>query len=242
MLKLLLTQREDFMNSIRETYKQNLQDYQHHSIIKASTWTYCTLLDFRSSTKKSNTLTLADRIAIFFRGIVGALAHLPIKLIAIPYTLAIGAVHKKTQKFPPMQQLHAIIPGLYLGSAQAAQNETLLKTHGITAVLSVIDYEIKVPKNQVSNHAWLVLKDDPDADIAPVAEKALEFVQEAHKNNQNVLVHCYMGKSRSASIMIKLVQKLNNMAPAEAIAYVKSKRPIVAPNYGFKQQILRSAV
>lgn len=229
------------MNAIKNSYVKSLQNYQDHGLIKASTWTFRTIRDLRSVSHESKVLTTADRAAIFFRGMVAVLAWLPVNLLAIPYTFILGAIHKNHQKPRPMPQLHEITPGLYLGSDQAAKSKTILKSKEITAVLSILDHDIKVPKSQVSQHLRLEMEDYPDVDIAPVAKRALEFVKEAQRNNQKVLVHCQMGMSRSTSIMTKLVQELSGMSPREALKHVKRQRSVVDLNYGFEQQILRSA-
>lgn len=139
-----------------------------------------------------------------------------------------------------MPQLHEITPGLYLESDQAAKSATMLKQKHIISVLSILDLNTPIPKDQVTRHKWIKLENYHDVNIAPVVEKALKFVQKSHQENQNVLVHCQMGMSRSATVMVSLMQKLWGMSPEKAIAHVKSKRPVINLNYGFKQQILRS--
>jgi hypothetical protein len=65
-----------------------------------------------------------------------------VHLLAIPYTLAMGALKKRYPKMATVPKLHEITPGLYLGTIQAATDEKLLKQHGITYVLSVVDFEV----------------------------------------------------------------------------------------------------
>lgn len=224
------------MDRIKDFYVKSLQDHQDHSIVQASIWTFRTIRDLRSVTKKSHVLTVSDRVKVLFRGLMAAVVWVPVNIIAIPYTFAVGKGSKKHH----VQQLHEIAPGLYLGTDQAAKSKTLLKQEGITSVLSILDTEIDVPKDQISNHLWLLMEDYPDVDIAPIVEQALKFVHEAQQNNEKVLVHCQMGMSRSASIMVSLVQKLWGMEPKEALDFVNSKRPVIDINYGFKKQIKRS--
>lgn len=227
------------MNAVVDFYTKNLQDFLDRPLIQASGWSFRTIRDLRSVTKKSDVLTTADRVAIFFRGIIAILAWFPIHLLAIPYTFIMGSLKQKN-KIKPIPQLHEIAPGLYLGSDQAAKSATMLKEKNITSVLSILGSETQVPKDQVTRHKWIKMEDYPDVNIAPVVEQALKFVQQSHQENQNVLIHCKMGMSRSASVMVSLMQKISGMPPEKAIAHVKSKRPVIDMNYGFKQQILRS--
>lgn len=223
------------MSKVSEYFIKSLQDHQDHSVVQASIWTFRTIGDLRSVFAKSQVLKTSDRVKILFRGFLAIAAWLPVNLVAIPYVFAMGA--RKNQKF---QQLHAITQGLYLGTEQAARSFSLLKKEGITCVLSILDAPVEVPKDQIKNHLWLVMEDSPEVDIRPIAEKALSFVREARQQNQKVLVHCKMGMSRSASVMVSLVQKLLGMKPKEALAYVSQMRPVIDLNFGFKKQILRS--
>jgi atypical dual specificity phosphatase len=56
-------------------------------------------------------------------------------------------------------------------------------------------------------------------------------------NNINVLVHCFAGKSRSASVIIGYLMKYHNMRFEEAYTYVKHIRPSIDPNIGFYCQL-----
>lgn len=46
-----------------------------------------------------------------------------------------------------------------------------------------------------------------------------------------------MGISRSATVVCAYLIAHKNMKAEEAIAYAQSKRPVVCPNLGFRQQL-----
>jgi len=48
-------------------------------------------------------------------------------------------------------------------------------------------------------------------------------------------VHCAAGVSRSASIVIAYLMKINHWTFENAYSFVKSKRKIIDPNFGFKR-------
>lgn len=50
-------------------------------------------------------------------------------------------------------------------------------------------------------------------------------------------VHCFLGVSRSASVVCAYLVATEGLIPADSIAYVQSKRGIVAPNTGFRRQL-----
>jgi hypothetical protein len=52
-----------------------------------------------------------------------------------------------------------------------------------------------------------------------------------------VLVHCFAGMSRSATIVCAYLLATTSMNTQESIQFVRSKRPIVQPNYGFEKQL-----
>jgi protein-tyrosine phosphatase len=51
-------------------------------------------------------------------------------------------------------------------------------------------------------------------------------------------VHCFAGKSRSASIVIAYIMQLNNWQFSKAFEYVYEKRDVIDPNFGFCAQLI----
>ena len=56
-------------------------------------------------------------------------------------------------------------------------------------------------------------------------------------NNKKVIVNCFAGVSRSATIVISYIMYKNKLSVQEAIEFVKTKRSIINPNYGFVCQL-----
>ena len=52
-----------------------------------------------------------------------------------------------------------------------------------------------------------------------------------------VLVHCLAGMSRSATIVCAYLLATTSMNTQETISFVRSKRSIIQPNYGFEKQL-----
>ena len=54
-----------------------------------------------------------------------------------------------------------------------------------------------------------------------------------------VLVHCYAGVSRSASVVIAYLMNQHGMSLKDAYQYVKNKRYFIKPNEGFRKQLVQ---
>lgn len=54
---------------------------------------------------------------------------------------------------------------------------------------------------------------------------------------KQVLVNCFAGVSRSTTIVLAYLMYKNKWSVQEALAFVRSKRPIINPNYGFISQL-----
>lgn len=224
------------MTKIKNFYIKSLQNHQDRCLIRASIWTFRTIRDLRSVGIKNSVLTCADRTAIFFRGFLALLAWLPVNILAIPYTFILGAMSRKSKAAP---QLHEIVPGLFVGTDQAARSAETLKKHDITSVLSVIDFDVDVPDGQVAKKKRISIEDYPHVDISQAVRKAVKFVELSKSEGRNVLVHCNMGQSRSAGIVAGVIQNLKQVDSRTAINIVKKGRPCVHINYGFKKQLQR---
>ncbi len=127
-----------------------------------------------------------------------------------------------------------ITENIYLGNLSAAENIDKLKELGIKKVLSVLD-QFDWPKYDESqfNHKTLAIKDFDDQNIIKHFGECLNFI----KGDDKVLVHCAVGASRSATIVIAYIMWSKKMPFKEALEFVRSKRFVVSPNFGFIDQL-----
>ncbi|EFO62608.1 Dual specificity phosphatase, catalytic [Giardia lamblia P15] len=123
---------------------------------------------------------------------------------------------------------------LYLSSLTAAQNTELLQKNEITHVINCC-LESQSPRYGISNLTCLLLKlrDTGLENIDSLFLEAIAFIHEARMQNKTVLVHCYQGVSRSASLVIAYIMWANDLSYEEAYSHVRSCRGVVAPNTGF---------
>lgn len=64
-----------------------------------------------------------------------------------------------------------------------------------------------------------------------------EFIQETYKAGGRILIHCQAGVSRSAAVLAACLMKSKKINRDEALEIIKRKRPSVAPNDGFMEQL-----
>lgn len=125
---------------------------------------------------------------------------------------------------------------LYLSSYGPSCDQEIMHSLGITHILNLSN----IPNSEIFpfiTYKALAIQDDPSVDIMTTVSESFEFIEVAVQGNGIVLVHCQAGISRSASIVIAYLMKKFNMNMHEGFSYVKAKRPCVAPNPGFIQQL-----
>lgn len=133
-----------------------------------------------------------------------------------------------------------IINNLYIGSYNDAKCEENMISKNIKYILNVSN-ECEKPNYQ-NNFIYkqIFIDDHGDAPLNLFLEEANIFIRDALKLNKGILVHCKMGISRSATIIISYIMNYgyNPYIPCkisykEAFQFIKKKRNLVAPNFGF---------
>jgi len=123
-----------------------------------------------------------------------------------------------------------IIPNLFLGDL-----------HGALDNKNNFDLIINMSQHKYSTNAMIYdinIDDDPSVNIRPYLNQLIPLIEEALKENKKVLVHCLMGKSRSASVILAYLIKNNNMTFENAFNFVNTKRKFpIEPNIGFVYQL-----
>ncbi|CAO3571966.1 unnamed protein product [Mortierella alpina] len=159
-----------------------------------------------------------------------------------------------------------ILPHLYLGAEHNALDVNMLSRLGITSVLNVA-VEIATAsseefrsvetsagtKNTVTttigdskivytsqgtiihykNLSWTHYQKNLK-DEFPVAFK---FIEETRSLGGKVLVHCQLGVSRSASLVIAYVMKTRQLGLSDAYEFVKTRSGVISPNMSLMYQL-----
>ncbi|NWU96559.1 DS13B phosphatase, partial [Upupa epops] len=134
-------------------------------------------------------------------------------------------------------------PNIYLGDAWAARNKTTLQSLNITHILNAahgpysINTGAKYYEDLQIEYYGVEAFDDPSFDLSVFFYDAANFIGKAlNTSGGKVFVHCAMGVSRSASLVLAFLMIHGNMTLVDALKTVSAHRDI-CPNTGFLSQL-----
>lgn len=138
---------------------------------------------------------------------------------------------------------------IWLGDYYTSQNEEFLKEHNITVIINCTrDAPFIYSKRIISNAIFTglripILDNESDYENKIMQEnlpKVIEFIKNQMNKQQNILIHCMAGVSRSASVVAALLFTLisdyafqNNITTNQddlmnnVLIYILEKRPQV---------------
>lgn len=127
---------------------------------------------------------------------------------------------------------------LYLGSVSSVY---FLKKFDIKCVISLYPIEDKLPTDV--KHFFYTCDDQPNnkARMNSILDDTSEDIHEYLTRGQNVLVHCFAGISRSATVVLDYLCTHKDssidwtviLTYNDLINWIRKHRQVVRPNYGF---------
>ncbi|KAI9694116.1 MAG: tyrosine/serine/threonine protein phosphatase pps1 [Bathelium mastoideum] len=148
-----------------------------------------------------------------------------------------------------------ILPYMYLGNLNHANNPQLLRALGIRRVLSVgepVSWRGEVEglaDGETAQDGWrkedlLFIDRVQDNGVDPLTEefeRCLEFIEQGKKDGTATLVHCRVGVSRSATICIAEVMNETGLSFPRAYCFVRARRlnVIIQPHLRFSYELLK---
>lgn len=171
------------------------------------------------------------------------------KVISYVYDFANDSLPQPTERLEPNQSPNLyrefielsmeptlITNHIYLGNAYNAANFEQLKDLNIGLIVNITE-EIPTYFPNDFQYINLPIRDINNADIKPqlelIIDKIYDYIINPDNNEKNVLVHCYKGASRSASIVIAYQLKYENRRLDNIYIDLKEKRRIVNINKSF---------
>ncbi|XP_012139040.1 protein phosphatase Slingshot isoform X3 [Megachile rotundata] len=129
-----------------------------------------------------------------------------------------------------------IFDHVYLGSEWNASNLEELQKNGVRHILNVTR-EIDNFFPGMFTYLNVRVYDDEKTDLLKHWDDTYKYITKARKEGSKVLVHCKMGVSRSASVVIAYAMKAYNWDFSQAWKHVKEKRNCIKPNNSFLLQL-----
>ena len=133
---------------------------------------------------------------------------------------------------------------LFLGNMTHAVTKQILLNLKITHIINMTPQftaqKFDVDKDLNIKYLQCPIYDNETVVINTYFEKAINFINNAlnEKDKDNkVLVHCQAGVSRSSTIIIAYLMKMQNMKFEDAYKYTLARREIIEPNNGFVKQL-----
>jgi dual specificity phosphatase 12 len=148
---------------------------------------------------------------------------------------------------------------LYIGGLYALYQTDLIRAAGITHLLSVIDYDPQLQERFPDlklKHLHIRAEDHPNENLLQHFDESVRYMDgalsEVHedaekglgrqasqkqKETGGVFVHCAMGKSRSATLVVAYLMWKYGLDSQTALDQLCEGRPVCDPNPGFKEQL-----
>jgi protein-tyrosine phosphatase len=126
---------------------------------------------------------------------------------------------------------------IYLGDINGVSNLYQLRKNKITHILTMAAGIRPLYRKEFKYKVCNVI-DLPSQNLLPYFSKAIEFINKAVTSGGRVLVHCFAGVSRSATTVIAYFMATRKMTFMDALNFVKKRRPVIFPNFGFQKQLM----
>ncbi|XP_073022370.1 dual specificity protein phosphatase PHS1-like isoform X1 [Primulina eburnea] len=135
----------------------------------------------------------------------------------------------------------AISATLFIGGALAARSVYTLQHLGIAHILCLCSNEIGQSDSQfpeLFEYRNFSIYDIEDANIRDIFQEAHDFIDHVEQIGGKVLVHCFEGKSRSATLVLAYLMLRKNFTLLEAWNALKRVHRRAQPNDGFARILL----
>uniref|UniRef100_A0A5B7B862 Putative dual specificity protein phosphatase PHS1 n=2 Tax=Davidia involucrata TaxID=16924 RepID=A0A5B7B862_DAVIN len=135
----------------------------------------------------------------------------------------------------------SISGNLFIGGALAARSVYTLQHLGITHILCLCSNEIGQSDSQypeLFEYKNFSICDNEDTNISNIFEEVHDFIDHVEQTGGKVLVHCFEGRSRSATLVIAYLMLRKNFTLLEAWNTLKRVHRRAQPNDGFARILL----
>lgn len=134
-------------------------------------------------------------------------------------------------------RISQVSSSLFITNWRGVERADELQELGIRHIICVNEQENKWPQlfNYFSVHE---LEDQEDHDATPYFERVSDFCAPILERSEAICFHCAAGISRSSTMLLAVLMRLQRLSLRAAFALVHSKRPVVWPNRSFMRQLI----
>ncbi|CAB4434072.1 unnamed protein product [Rhizophagus irregularis] len=192
-------------------------------------------------------LPIKDRAMVYQEQFVGGVKVPSFKTSTRETSLSVVAIELANKADKPTEIIEDF---LYISDAVTAANSGLLAENKISHIVNIspcinffgpsrITYCIsqRYP-DWKPKYLRLYVSDDPKGKISKFFEVSNSFIHEANQEGGRVLIHCWAGVSRSATLVLAYLLK-QGLTYLDAFNHLKKRRPIIEPNPGFCLQLTK---
>ena len=136
----------------------------------------------------------------------------------------------------PFIKLTSIDDTVYLGNAYNAADYYYLKNFGITGIVNAC--------NEISNYFEddfeyfkIDILDINNSSIYKFFDPFISFVEGILDNNGKIMIHCYMGSSRSAILVVLYLIKYKSYSMDNSIRFITDRRKRVNINVTYIEEL-----
>eukprot|EP00834_Sanchytrium_tribonematis_P006146 NODE_427_length_7663_cov_0.258461.p3 type:complete len:328 gc:universal NODE_427_length_7663_cov_0.258461:3463-2480(-) len=127
-----------------------------------------------------------------------------------------------------------ILDNIYLSGKEGATPEHM-KQYKIDVVIRIGFF---LEQHDTVCHSYK-LEDVSHENIESIFDETSYILKQCQINNKNALVHCHAGVSRSSTIILYYMMKYLSYSLKDAFEHTFKKRPIIRPNEGFAQTLIK---
>ncbi|OIW17792.1 hypothetical protein TanjilG_06477 [Lupinus angustifolius] len=134
----------------------------------------------------------------------------------------------------------AVTSSMFIGGTLAARSVYTLQYFGITHMLCLCTNEIGQSDSQFPDlfeYKNFSVCDNEDFNISSIFEEACDFIDHVEQTGQRVLVHCFEGRSRSATVVLAYLMIRKKFTLLEAWNALKRVHRRAQPNDGFAKTL-----
>lgn len=139
-------------------------------------------------------------------------------------------------------KISKITDNIYLTSYRGASNFEEVKRLGIETIVTALEYNPFENSNEDLKFQYYYIEDEDNFNIKQFFDSFYELACENKRQNKKILIHCYSGRSRSATLVLSyMIREKFEKSKKVFLKYdldrflkiIKNKRSVVDPNDGF---------